>query len=197
MALPASANRVKDSTAPHVNERIEQEIAHNVEICFRDPSCIEQRLEELDREWDVERVLEANASALAFAGVAMGTLVHRAWYGLSAAVTAFLFQHALQGWCPPLPILRRMGFRTARELETERHALKALRGDYEAIADADNPVAACLEAAIRVQDVPDRDHRPRGSYGAGEGRAASDSQRTGQHSGRVPAQVPVPAPGWD
>jgi hypothetical protein len=30
---------------------------------------------------------------------------------LPALVTAFLFQHAVQGWCPPVPILRRLGFR--------------------------------------------------------------------------------------
>jgi len=45
-------------------------------------------------------------------------------------VTAFLLQHAVQGWCPPLPVLRRLGFRTAREIEVERNALKALRGDF-------------------------------------------------------------------
>ncbi|WP_111420331.1 efflux transporter outer membrane subunit, partial [Rhodoplanes roseus] len=27
----------------------------------------------------------------------------------------FLFQHAIQGWCPPVPILRRLGFRTELE----------------------------------------------------------------------------------
>ena len=50
--------------------------------------------------------------------------------GLPALVTAFLFQHAIQGWCPPLPILRRMGYRTMREIDIERTALKALRGDF-------------------------------------------------------------------
>jgi hypothetical protein len=35
-------------------------------------------------------------------------------------------QHALQGWCPPVPILRRLGFRTAREIFEERLALKSL-----------------------------------------------------------------------
>jgi hypothetical protein len=38
-----------------------------------------------------------------------------------------LFQHAVQGWCPPVPILRRMGFRTIYEIEQERRELLALR----------------------------------------------------------------------
>ena len=56
----------------------------------------------------------------------------RRWLALPAIVTGFLFQHAFQGWYPPLPILRRLGFRTADEINQERHALKALRGDFEA-----------------------------------------------------------------
>jgi hypothetical protein len=47
-----------------------------------------------------------------------------------ALVTGFLFQHAVEGWCPPIPVLRRLGFRTAREIDIERVALKALRGDF-------------------------------------------------------------------
>ena len=31
---------------------------------------------------------------------------------------------------PPVPILRRLGVRTAREIDIERYALKALRGDF-------------------------------------------------------------------
>jgi hypothetical protein len=35
-------------------------------------------------------------------------------------------QHALQGWCPPVPVLRRLGYRTQPEIEEERCALRAL-----------------------------------------------------------------------
>jgi hypothetical protein len=30
----------------------------------------------------------------------------------------------VQGWCPPIPILRRLAFRTTYEIEEERQALK-------------------------------------------------------------------------
>jgi hypothetical protein len=46
---------------------------------------------------------------------------------------AFLVQHAVQGWCPPLVVLRRRGVRTRREIEEERYALKALRGDFSGL----------------------------------------------------------------
>jgi hypothetical protein len=41
----------------------------------------------------------------------------------------------LQGWCPPLPILRSLGVRTADEINEERYALKALRGDFADVPD--------------------------------------------------------------
>jgi hypothetical protein len=106
-------------------------MVERVEFFARHPESIPQRIKELDEEWDIERAIEANASALAFAGVALGATADRRWLILPALVTAFLFQHAVQGWCPPVPVLRRLGFRTAYEIEQERHALKAIRGDFE------------------------------------------------------------------
>ena len=42
---------------------------------------------------------------------------------LPGVVGAFLLQHAIQGWCPPIPILRYLSFRTAGEIDNERQAL--------------------------------------------------------------------------
>ena len=52
-------------------------------------------------------------------------------------VGSFLLQHSVQGWCPPLPVFRRTGYRAQSEIEEERHALKALRGDYGGVAGGD------------------------------------------------------------
>lgn len=93
------------------------------------PGEIPRRLRELDEEWDIERALEANAATLAFAGSVLGATVNRKWLFLPMAVTGFLLQHAVQGWCPPLPLLRRLGFRTVREIEAERDALRKIRAD--------------------------------------------------------------------
>jgi hypothetical protein len=87
------------------------------------PREIEQRLHELDHEWDIERAIEANAASIALAGIALGAFVNRRFLLLPAAVAGFLLQHALQGWCPPVPILRRLGYRTQTEIEAERRAL--------------------------------------------------------------------------
>jgi hypothetical protein len=76
--------------------------------------------------------------------------VDRRFVAVPLVVTGFLLQHALQGWCPPLPVLRRLGVRTAREIERERTALKALRGDFDELARLRERIArvkAALSAA--------------------------------------------------
>lgn len=128
--LPATAHRVETNTDAAANQRIHAAIEVNVRYYAQHPEQIEQRLQELDREWDIERVLEANAASLAFGGTVLGLLRHRGFLILPLLVAGFLLQHALQGWCPPVPMLRRRGVRTAAEIERERAALKALRGDF-------------------------------------------------------------------
>jgi hypothetical protein len=122
--MNSASDRVRRSTSEHVNHEIdrwtEQRIA---QMRGGDMGRIRARLAELDREWDVERVLEVNASTLALTGLVLGLTVNRKWLGLPAVVLPFLLQHGLQGWCPPLPVLRRLGVRTQREIDAEKYAL--------------------------------------------------------------------------
>jgi hypothetical protein len=55
---------------------------------------------------------------------------------LPAVVAGFLLQHAVQGWCPPVPVFRRLGIRTAREIDLERYGLKAIRGDFNGLTES-------------------------------------------------------------
>ena len=115
---------------------------------------ITQRIHELETEWDTERVLEANASVLAFAGLMLGIFVNQNWFWLPGIVLPFLFQHAVQGWCPPLPVIRRLGVRTPYEIDQEKYVLKMLRGDFDqvaaAAAAASEPETHSLLEAVRA-----------------------------------------------
>ena len=145
--MPTTVSRVPRNTKDTVNRQILAETEERVQWYAAHPQTIGARLKELDAEWDIERTLEANASLFAFAGVALGATVDKRFYVLPAVVTAFLFQHAIQGWCPPLPVLRRLGFRTAREIDVERYALKALRGDFKRVRGNKDSVRRVLETA--------------------------------------------------
>lgn len=122
-----SADRVRRSTSMDLNRQIDQETDENIgRYSNSSPAQIARRMEELDREWDVERALEVNASTLALTGLLLGLTVNRKWFILPGVVLPFLLQHGLQGWCPPLPILRRMGIRTRGEIDREKYALKKM-----------------------------------------------------------------------
>jgi hypothetical protein len=138
--LPRTNHRVEEHTSEAINRAIAEETRQRIRhFANSSPQEVSQRLGELDHEWDVERALECNASALAFSGVVLAATVDKRWLLLPGLVTAFLFQHALQGWCPPLPVLRRLGFRTSAEINEERYALKAIRGDFKrVISDGGN-----------------------------------------------------------
>jgi hypothetical protein len=138
-------DRVRAHTNDRINERIDRETLERVgTTAAAGPAAIAARLEELDREWDVERYLEANAASLAFIGVLLGAFHSTWWLLLPAVVTIFLFQHAVQGWCPPLGIFRRRGIRTRKEIDAEVIALKALRRDFDSVTD---PVTALRAAS--------------------------------------------------
>ena len=77
----------------------------------------------LEKEWDIDRALALSASALALAGVVLGSTVDKKWYILTGVVAAFLAQHSIQGWCPPLPVMRSLGMRTQNEIDEERELL--------------------------------------------------------------------------
>lgn len=127
MRLPTTVERVPINTSEEINEQIRQKTQESIDSYRHSGRArIRQRLQELDEEWDIERTLEANASTLMLAGLALGITVNKRFLAIPTLVSGFLLQHALQGWCPPLPILRSMGIRTASEIDEEKHALKQL-----------------------------------------------------------------------
>jgi len=145
MEIPTTTNRVPSHTQEEANRKILERTEENISFYKScGPAAIERRLKELDREWDTERCLEASASGFSLLGLTLGALVNRKWFIFPGIVSGFLLLHAIQGWCPPLSLLRQWGVRTATEIDYERYALKAARGDFAGISDPgkDQPVAA-------------------------------------------------------
>jgi hypothetical protein len=149
--LPATSRRVPQHTADHVNQEIREQTRRDVErVAAQGPAAVDRRLRELDEEWDIERTLEANAATLTAVGAGLALLADRRFALIPLVVGSFLLQHAVQGWCPPLPVFRRMGVRTQTEIEEEKAALKALRGDFRDVAgDTPRQQAADALAAAR------------------------------------------------
>src|SRR5690606_39427180 len=103
--IPSTAGRVTQNTDEQVNHRIRQHTEENIARCAAaGREAIDRRLAELDHEWDIERTLEANAATLALVGLTLGATVNRKWFLFPGVIASFLLQHAIQGWCPPVPI---------------------------------------------------------------------------------------------
>jgi len=133
-ALSAGKDRVRAVTPRKTNERVDREMRERVaRYVHRSRTELTARIQLLEREWDMERVLVLDASCLMLLGLWLGRRVHPRWRLLPAAVALFLLQHGMQGWCPPVLLFRRLGVRTRREIEAERSAMKALRGDYDTL----------------------------------------------------------------
>jgi hypothetical protein len=127
-------DRVRANTDPEINRRIDKQIEENVRYYSGQPrEKISGRIRDLDEEWDIERLLEAMASSFSLTGIMLGATVDRKWFLLPTVVLSFLLLHAIQGWCPPVPLLRRLGVRTREEIDRERYALKALAGDFAGV----------------------------------------------------------------
>ena len=143
-------DRVREHTASDVNAAIDDAMRDTLfRYSISTDGEISARIEALDREWDIERYLEVMAPSLSLSGVALAAFGSRKWLLLPAVVLGFFVQHALQGWCPPLAALRRMGVRTRREIEEERYALKALRGDFAGLPpDAPQNRITRVDAAL-------------------------------------------------
>lgn len=143
MKLPPTAQRVENNTCRSAKEDIRNKTIFQIEQALKDGN-IDREMAMLQREWDTERVLETNAACLMLISLGLGMSLDRRWLWLTGGVAAFLLQHALQGWCPPLPVIRAMGVRTAGEIGIERTALKALRGDF---IDMEHNAEAAFKAA--------------------------------------------------
>jgi rhodanese-related sulfurtransferase len=163
--MPETTTRVAHHTASHINAQIYQQIEENVaRTAAGGVEAINRRLAELDREWDMERALEANAATASLIGLTLGATVDRRWLVFPAVVAGFLLQHAVQGWCPPVPVLRRLGFRTQTEIDYEQAEPPrlgvlpeppALRPEaFEALQRAGALVLDCRQAEAFAVHIP-------------------------------------------
>lgn len=129
------SDRVRRHTAPYVNERIDRLTRASIaEHSAAGPAAVQHRLTELDQEWDVDRALMVNFAIAGGASFALGLARYagspllgprrKGFLYFFGTQLTFLLVHGAVGWCPPASVFRRLGFRTAREIEVERAGLR-------------------------------------------------------------------------
>ena len=76
--LPSTQSKVNNATPDHTNQKIERETEARINTFKRkDSEAVKQRISELEREWDTERVLEVNMASLALASSIMALTVNK------------------------------------------------------------------------------------------------------------------------
>lgn len=129
--LPPTSKRVRRNTNPTVNHEINNQIRSRLEgYTGASKAELTDKISELDEEWDTERTLETSFASLVMISTVLGSSVNKKWFNLGGVAAGFMLLHALEGWCPPLPLIRKLGIRTAEEINEEKTNLKILRGDY-------------------------------------------------------------------
>jgi hypothetical protein len=66
--------------------------------------------------------------------------VNKKWLVLPLATSLLSLANIAKGRNRPLTVFRKLGFRTRAEIEKERYALKAIRGDFKYLLDVPNAV---------------------------------------------------------
>lgn len=137
---PPARDEIRARTSDAANRRIDRTTRGALAEVAGSPDAIRRRLAELDEEWTIDRALMLNfsiAGALT-ASLAMRNLSSRGrlggWGALFWTQMGFLAHHALRRWCPPMPLFRRLGFRSEQEIAAERATLQA---QLAAARDAD------------------------------------------------------------
>jgi hypothetical protein len=147
---PSAWDRVRARTGAKVNARIDRGAAARLSRLRTDPTAsLLRHLAELDREWDVDRALMANFAVLGGLSLSLGLSRRNAWrrrnpwLALFGTQLGFLLFHSVAGWCPPLPVLRRLGFRTQKEIDVERRCVEHMlrERNEQLLGTSERPVA--------------------------------------------------------
>jgi hypothetical protein len=72
----AEPDRVRANTHPAVNERIDRQAQLRIQESAAD-SDVTKKLAQLGREWDFERIIEAEAAATGLLGLALAVAVNK------------------------------------------------------------------------------------------------------------------------
>ena len=90
--ITTNNDRVRAHTARRVNENIDREAERRVlRAAGASEAVLSRQIDELNQEWDMERWLETNASALAFTGTILGLLVNKKFFAIPCLVLRFFF----------------------------------------------------------------------------------------------------------
>lgn len=148
--MPRTFHRRREQFTRQVDEKVHQRMLEELSYYALRLDQIGRRLDELEREWSVERAVQAQCSTVILLSLGWYILTGtRACLMVGVAMGGVLLNHAITGRAPQMPLLRGLGFRMRCEIEQERAALRGLRGDFQDIPREGDPIGR-TEQALRA-----------------------------------------------
>lgn len=115
--------------------------------------AVSDRLRALEDEPDLETVATLALAGSGVLALAFGILGSRLWKLLAWMALPLIFAHARGRLSAPGEFLRTLGLRSRKEIQEEKYALKALRGDFRDLGEAETegmPDPASALDAVRA-----------------------------------------------
>lgn len=112
-----------------------------------------KRIEELEEEIPLEALVYRGGALMTIGGLTLLFLrgKSRAAWLFAVAIGALQLQYSYQGGNALTDILRKRGYRSRKEIEAEKYALQALRGDFAAFGELSDPIERvhkCLDILL-------------------------------------------------
>ena len=117
------------------------------------PELISRRLEELDKEPSVEKVFQYAVAGASIGGFVFSLTRSRLWRLLPVAAAVVSLKQGITGESKVYDLIHKLGFRRAEEIESERYALKSIRGDVSVYENTGSPVVEMPENVGRTSDA--------------------------------------------
>ncbi len=113
----------------------------NINHYYHNKSHIDNRLRHLEIETSIEQIFALHDVANVTAGVLLSVVSgKKKWLVLPLLVAVAQSVHVMSGVRLGTSLLHQYGFRTKAEIDKEKYALKALRGDFHYEIEVPNAV---------------------------------------------------------
>jgi hypothetical protein len=128
--MDSTWNALTGTAAPCTADRKPCSPEALAEIVYAGPAAIDLRLSQLEQEWTIGRAVKVTAALAILAGMALAYYLNSWWLLLPSLTGVLLLQYAVSRHSLLTELFRQFGLRHSIEIEHERLALKALRGDF-------------------------------------------------------------------
>ena len=123
------------------SNKIDVYTQENINHYYHNKSHISNRLKQLEKETSIEQIFQLHDAANVSAGLLLTVATgKKKWLLLPLLVTVVQSVQAVNGFRLGTALLRKYGFRTKADIDKEKYALKALRGDFHYEIEVPNAV---------------------------------------------------------